>query len=321
MELSPQGLPIIDLAPTTSKGSESSLTDLATHIADACESTGCFYIKNHGIDHSLINNFFRDQKTFFRQPLDYKLKYKVEGSLDRGYFPFETQNVNAFMGRPNLPNDPVEKLGFGPTFRSYPMAENIFPDIPPTLKETAEKYFLAFENLANTMLRVFALAVKAPDENYFYRNCHDGPHSLKGNFYPSYSKPKPNQDDRFAAHTDITAFTILATDDCPKALQVKDVKGEWIYADPVRGALFVNLGDVMQRWTNDRWKATEHKVVWPKGDHVPDRQSIVFFVLMNPDAIVECVPSCIREGSKAKYESITYRDFFEGPMRALRLEY
>lgn len=322
MELSPQGLPIIDLAPVSNDNANSMLDFVAAQVASACEAAGCFYIKNHSIDYSLIDNTFNDFRLFFAQPLDYKMKYKLlDAKLERGYFSFETQNVNAYMGRLNLPNDPVERFAFGPPYQLQPpAAENIYPDLPPSLKMNTINYFMAFKKLSDKLMHIFSLAAKAP-EDYFYQNCLNGPHGMKCNFYPANSTPKPNQLDRFAAHTDITPFTILATDNCPGSLKVKNAQGEWVFADPVTDALFVNLGDVMQRWTNDKWKATEHKVVWSDRDKIEDRLAIPFFVAMNPNAKMECLPSFVPKGEKPKYEPVSISEYVSEPMNKLSSGY
>jgi hypothetical protein len=121
MELSSSGIPIVDL-------SFSEPSQVAQHVSKACKDAGCFYIRNHGVDLQLIENTFHDLRTFFEQPIDYKMKFlDPNQNVDRGYQQFETQNVNAFMGRLGLPNDPVEKFSFGP-----PPGRVFIYDIPST---------------------------------------------------------------------------------------------------------------------------------------------------------------------------------------------
>jgi len=164
-------------------------------------------------------------------------------------------------------------------------------------------------------MNVLSLAADAPRANYFEELCQRGRHGTRANFYPGNAKPRPNQEDRFAVHTDITLFTILTSDNTPGSLEVKTSRGEWVFADPVPNTLFVNLGDVMQRCTNDKWQATEHKVVWRENE-IEDRISLIFFVNMNPDAHLECLSSFVPVGEKPKYEPIPYFEFISKKVAA-----
>lgn len=325
MDLSAQALPIIDLSSvtTTSSKDNSSYEYLAKQIATACEAAGCFYMKNHGVDSDVIQNAFDDLRHFFGQSADYKLRFvDPNGNLDRGYEPFETRNVNAFMGRFGLPNDPVEKYAFGapPTF-FRPVPENIWPDVPPMLKRNVELYYDQMRILAERLMRLFSVAAQAPTADFFYDQCHQGEHILRANFYPKADRQGTSQSTRFGEHTDSTPFTILATDDTPGSLQVKNADGLWVHADPVPGTMFVNLGDFMALWTNDKWKATVHKVVWPEKGIAADRLSLVYFLLVDPETVVECLPSCVGQGATPKYRPTSHADYVNARMARLAGRY
>ena len=173
--------------------------------------------------------------------------------------------------------------------------------------------------LAERLFQIFAIAANAPSKDFFLEKCIEGEHIMRPNFYPKISTPKPHQDTRYAAHTDSTPFTILAMDDCPNALQIQNSKGEWTYADPMKGAFFLILGDILAMWTNDKWKATVHRVVWPPKEQ--ERLSIAYFVVMNPDAVVECLESCLGPDETPKYANISYKEYVTARMNRLEGKY
>lgn len=313
MELTSEGLPVIDLSEQQPK------EVIAEHIANACKTGGCFYVKNHGVDDAVLQRTFADLRTFFAQPAEYKAQFvNSSGNYERGYNPFATSNVNAFMGNFGLPNDAVEKFAFGPPDGFVrPVPANIWPDVPGSLQTTVQEYFGQVTKLAEQLMRLFSIAARAPSENFFLQHCKEGEHSLKANFYRRGVSREANEGTRFGEHTDSTPITILSMDQTKKALQVVNAAGEWVYANPVPNTMFVNVGDFMAIWTNDKWKATVHRVLWPEfGDGEPEdgRLSLAFFVLLNPGAVAECLESCIDEGENPKYAPTNYVDYLNARM-------
>ena len=112
---------------------------------------------------------------------------------------------------------------------------------------------------------------------------------------------------RAGAHTDYGCMTILRTEDAPGGLQVQTRGGEWVDVQAVPGSFVVNLGDMMARWTNDRWPATLHRVAVPSPDRAlgSRRLTLVFFHDPRADAVVECIPSCADKAHPPQYEPIT----------------
>jgi isopenicillin N synthase-like dioxygenase len=263
-------IPLIDLGPFTIPGyTKSTKDDVLREVARACETVGCFYLQNHGIDRQLIKNVISDLRAFFDQSPAYKLKYiDPLGDVNRGYVGFEQQNLNAFMGRQGMPNDPLEKYLLSPPRSDVTkVAEDLWPDHPSTFKANISQYYNSLRKLSEMLLRVFSLALNVPGyEDFFYRQCAEADTCrLKNHLYPPNGKKKENQYDRFPEHTDSTPFALLSTDACKGALQVLDERdGKWIVADSMEDTLILNLGDSMARWTNDRWKAPVHKVAWPR---------------------------------------------------------
>jgi isopenicillin N synthase-like dioxygenase len=106
-------------------------------------------------------------------------------------------------------------------------------------------------------------------------------------------------------------MTILRTEDAPGGLQVQTRAGEWLDVQAVPGSFVVNLGDMMARWTNDRWAATLHRVAVPPADRTARsrRQTIVFFHDPRANAVIECIPSCTDAGDPPRYESVTALEY------------
>lgn len=319
-ELTP--LPVIDLGPFTIPGyTASTKEDVLKQVAEVCETLGCFYLKNHGVDHDLIKNTIKDLRSFFALPADYKQKFVDPlGDVNRGYVPSEGQNLNRFMGREGLPNDPVEKyLCAPPQSDVTKVVEHLWPDQPPSFKSNVMKYFDSMKQLGTILMHVFSQAMQAPGyEDFVYRQCASGEHRLKMHLYGQKAAMKPGQVDRFPEHTDSVPFAILIPDACRGELKVLDDRDKkWISVTPIENMYVVNLGDSMARWTNGRWKAPVHKVTWPETDQEPGRVTLVYLTHARPDSMLEAIPAFVPEGQKPKYEPISYIDYVGRKVKAL----
>lgn len=126
---------------------------------------------------------------------------------------------------------------------------------------------------------------------------------------------------RINAHSDFGTLTLLFQDSIG-GLEVEDPHQPGIFrpVQPVEDAVLVNVGDLMARWSNDRWKSTLHRVVSPPaqgGDLVPDRYSVPFFATADPDTLIEALPGCWSEDNPKKYESVTAWRYVQMRMAAL----
>ena len=120
-------------------------------------------------------------------------------------------------------------------------------------------------------------------------------------YYPDQCQaPAPGQL-RAGAHTDFDTMTILRPDDAPGGLQIKADNGDWSEIKAPPGAFVVNIGDIMARWTNDRFRSTMHRVVNRTG---AERYSIPYFAIPDFDAVIECLPTCVGPESPVKYEPL-----------------
>jgi isopenicillin N synthase-like dioxygenase len=120
---------------------------------------------------------------------------------------------------------------------------------------------------------------------------------------------------RSGAHTDYGTLTFIRGDDTPGGLQVKHRNGDWIEVHPDPKAFVCNIGDLMARWSNDRWVSTLHRVAVPPPEAAPkDRISLVFFQIPNHDATISCIESCVAPGGTAKHQPIKCSDHYLGKL-------
>ncbi|KAG2312007.1 hypothetical protein Bca4012_026532 [Brassica carinata] len=294
-------LTCIDLA-------NSDLHQSAVLLKQACSDSGFFYVINHGISKELNDQAFEQSKKFFALPLEEKMKV-LRNEKFRGYAPLCDQLLD--------PNNQVRgdyKEGFtigteGPKngpFRDKPLySPNIWPnpDVLPGWRETMEKYYQEALRVCKSIARIMALALDL-HVNYF-----DAPEML-GNpiadmilfHYEGVSNPSKGIY-ACGAHCDFGMLSLLATDDV-MGLQIckdKDLKPQkWEYVPSIKGAYIVNLGNLLERWSNGFFKSTLHRVL----GNGQDRYSIPFFVKPSHDSIIECLPTCHSEDNPPKYPAI-----------------
>ena len=289
---------------------------IAGEVARTCEATGFLIITGHGFPLELLERAKRELYGFFDLPESTKNRWHPSGpSKQRGYHGFATRGLAYTLGQ-KTPPDLRESIFLGPVddhrahYAGLPeaatsYAPNLIPDEPPGLATTLVALYRAYEALAHRMMRVFAAALRLPegffdgtlDRHFSIMSCHH---------YPVLKEPPLPGQLRTGAHTDYGAMTILAATDAQGGLEVRLPGGSWSAVQPGTGEFVVNLGDMMARWTNDRWASTLHRVVNPPlGAPQSRRLSIGMFVHPNYDQRIECVPTCRAPGEKARYETIT----------------
>jgi isopenicillin N synthase-like dioxygenase len=311
----PSGIPVIDIGPFRA-GSEAGKEAVARAVAEACEKVGFFCITNHGIPEADFVNAFKVSRDFFDMPIEAKRRYAPVGEVaPRGYAAMETKGLAATLDAA-VPKDLREQMMLGtlapmpPSYAALPgaagcYAPNIWPEEPAAYRDIFTTLYWRCETLAETLMRIFALGLGLP-EGYFADKIDHHFSVLGSNHYPELDHdPLPGQL-RTGAHTDFGSLTILAPTAAQGGLQVKMADGRWLDVEPIPGCLIINLGDMMARWTNDRWKSTLHRVVNPpEGAGARSRrQSIAFFCHPNYDAEIECIPTCMSPGVPAKYPPI-----------------
>jgi isopenicillin N synthase-like dioxygenase len=273
-------------------------------------SSGFALIAGHGIDAALLDAIYDHAQAFFARPLEEKLQLSFpERGRGQGYLPLRSEVVGSGRDADALP-DLCESLTFAnPRFDRGPAGNdldarlyraNIWPDDMPGFRQTVEAYFAAGRTLALNLMRLSAVALDLPPSHFapFFDRMEL---NLRCVLYPDPPQVPREHELRYGPHTDFSGFTILRQDGAPGGLQVKS-GADWIDVAPVPGTLVINAGDLIQRWTNDRWISNVHRVVNPPRGRTAGtrRLSIVLFTGPNSDAQIACLPGC----GAAKYPPI-----------------
>ena len=253
---------------------------------------------------------------FFDLPLAEKLATRSgDPGIPRGYSALASKSLGRTYGL-DTPPDLREQFFVGPLedwaaqFRSFPgaakvYAPNVWPARPAGFREVFTELYRAQERLARELMRIFALALGLP-EAWFDDTIDRHFSTCPSNLYPEPAgEPLPGQL-RAGPHTDFGSLTILAVNDAPGGLQIQLADGTWQDVSPAPGQFVVNLGDMMGRWTNDRWRSTVHRVVNPPHEQMTGsrRQTVGFFLHPNYDARVECLPTCTDADHPPRYAPI-----------------
>jgi isopenicillin N synthase-like dioxygenase len=292
--MSPLSLPQIDISsflPSTPPDLQARMA-CAKEIFDACSSTGFFYLTNHGIPASQTDAILSLGRDFFLNSSEEEkaaiMRQKVgvgDGDGARGWQPVLD---NVTKGKRDWQEavdfyrnwDEVES-GNGPPYEIL-KGKNRWPQRPEQLKETYELYVENMLQLGEAVLRAMGAALGRDHEEIFVRHTRTSFWGMRLIGYAplptSASSMNGNEEAGISCgeHTDYGCVTLLLTDSTKGALQVKSPSepNTWINADPIPGAFVINIGDMMERWTNGLWKSTTHKVVhW--GDAF--RVSVPFF--------------------------------------------
>jgi len=312
-------VPAIDIAPFGPGENRAGPTERASVVQAvnaACTAIGFFTITGHGVPAALVDRLLETSRAFFDLPLlDKQRVARPRPEQSRGYIALGAENLSYSRGDAST-TDLKEFFAIGPVdvpdeayYRrpeAYPsFAPNLWPEQPAALQEVWTEYYRTMEELAASLMRLFALALGLPEE--FFRDKTDRHISgIRANHYPEQVEPPAPGQIRAGAHTDYGAVTILLPDHVP-GLQVLDRRGAWVDVIAPPGTFVCNIGDLMQHWTNDRWISTTHRVVNPPREAAAGnrRLSIPFFHQPNYDALIECLPTCCGPDNPPRYEPVT----------------
>ncbi len=276
---------------------------------------GFFQVTDHGIPDSTADACWQIAREFFDLPLERKLEVEREPGGLYGYFPMRAESLAASLGTV-APGDLKESFNMGPGERpAHPPADdtevslfavNRWPDALPEFRAAWEAHYAELSALAARLMRMFALGLDLPAD-YFDGAIDLSPSALRAINYPEQTQTPDEGQLRAGAHTDYGTLTILRQELGRGGLQVRDDRSaSWVDVPPIEDALVINIGDLMARWTNDRWTSTLHRVINPEAAaHLTTRrQSMPFFHNANYSARVECLPSCRVDGEEPKYAPV-----------------
>lgn len=250
-------IPVIDISHLRSEDPSAQM-EVAVKIGQAAREVGFIYISGHGIDERLFADLLAATKRFFALPLEEKMRVYISNSRNhRGYVPegeevFATQSKDkkeAFDLGLDLPADDPDYLAGNPL-----LGPNQWPALPG-FKEAVGAYYDAVFNLGRTLMHGFALSI-GERADFFDRFITKPPSQLRLIHYPFDAAAVDTMG--IGAHTDYECFTLLRT--TAPGLEVMNGNGTWIDAPPLPGAYVVNIGDMMEIWTNGAFVATSHRV-------------------------------------------------------------
>ena len=321
----PSSLPIVDISPFISNNASSILrSECVSRLSSACRDVGFFYLTGHSIPPSTTDNVLSLARKFFLEtPESGKNRIKRKepneeyGDGARGYQCLGenvTAGIRDFHEAIDFYREEPEHLQRGPPYELL-KGRNLWPQYPPQLEAVYRDYIDEIKLVATAVVRAMGAALDLGEfEEVFVEATRKSFWVMRMIGYPplpktngeAHTTSEVDDDQSCGTHTDYGCVTLLLADDTKGALQVRARDGTWIAADPLPGAFVVNIGDMMERWTNGLWKSTEHRVVH-HGDNF--RVSVPFFLEPNWDARAAPLQKCVeRTGGKKKYEEVCFGD-------------
>lgn len=308
-DVSASEIPVIDIAPLR-YGNLRARQRLADEIARACREVGFFYITGHGVAQSLIDDAFAQNRAFFDQPFEERMKSAATRNHWRGYVPSKLEgeggaiggSIQTFRLMLDLPADDPDVR------RGKPMhLPNRWADHLPGFNETVKNYMQEMHVLSALLRRAFALGLGMAEE--WFEPFYTRPLIQQSLLYYRPPKSQRPEDLEIGAgeHCDTGAFTILMQD-AVGGLEVGHLEHEWISAPPIRGAFVINIGDMMMRWTNGQFRSTPHRVV---NRAQQARYSMPYFANPDFDSIIAPIPSLVTPGNDAAWPPLHFGQFMD----------
>ena len=312
------GIPSVDLARFVS-GDENERAAFVQELGKAYEDVGFVAVVNHGVDEGLVKRFYDLVQAFFALPEDVKKKYEIPGLFgQRGYTSFGREHAKG-SDAPDL----KEFYQIGQTVTDDDPVKEEYPDnVPvkefPEFLETGVRLFKNFEESGTQLLRAIALFLGL-DEQYFDQWVHNGNSILRAIHYPPITS-EPKSSIRAEQHEDINLITLLVGASA-EGLQVQTLDGRWVDVMAPEGYIVVNVGDMLQRLTNQRLRSTTHRVVNPPRERWhTHRYSIPFFLHPRSNMPLNVLESCITDSQPKAFEDITAGEYLDERLREIGLK-
>jgi isopenicillin N synthase-like dioxygenase len=312
------GIPVVDLADFLS-GDPGRKKSFVNQLGKAYEEVGFVAVKNHGISDELIKDLYKYVHDFFSLPSAEKRKYEIPGLAgQRGYTSFGKEHAKGSdapdlkeffqFGQTVEDNDPIKS--------EYP--ENVTVKEVPPFTPTLLKAYKAFEKSGRALLRAIAIYLEL-DENYFEPHVHNGNSILRAIHYPPITH-EPKSAIRAEQHEDINLITLLVGASAD-GLQILTRQNEWVGVTSLPEQIVVNVGDMLQRLTNNKLKSTTHRVVNPPREMWnTSRFSIPFFLHPKGNMSLACLEGCIDEQHPKQYPDATAGEYLDERLKEIGLK-
>lgn len=292
--------------------------DFIEQLGAAYEDVGFVAVKNHGISGELIEDLYRYVQEFFSLPLEKKDGYELpELAGQRGYTSFGKEHAKG-SDAPDL----KEFFQYGQTPRESYMDEEYPPNVRvaeiPLFDETFAAAYRAFEKSGRSILQAIAIYLKL-DEHYFDDYIFNGNSILRAIHYPPITA-EPKSAIRAEQHEDINLITLLVGASAD-GLQILSRQNEWVPVTSLPDQIVVNVGDMLQRLTNNKLRSTTHRVVNPaKSLWHTSRFSIPFFLHPKSAMSLQCLDMCIDDEHKKAYHDVTAGEYLDERLREIGLK-
>lgn len=316
--MSKRAIPLVDLAKFVS-GDETQRAEFVNELGDAFHNVGFVGVVNHGIPKQLIEDFYKYAYEFFRLPTEVKQKYEIKDLAgQRGYTSFGKEHAK----QSNV-GDLKEFFQIGQTVSATHVNKSMYPDNVSVAEvelfaQTGNELYRAFEQSGAALLEAIGIHLGL-GADYFTDKIHEGNSILRAIHYPPITQ-EPASAIRAEQHEDINLITLLVGASAG-GLQVLNMNNEWLDALPGEDEIVVNVGDMLQRLTNNYLKSTTHRVVNPPRElwHTP-RLSIPFFLHPKHDMDLTCLADCITDDNPLQYEPITAGEYLDERLREIGLK-
>lgn len=311
-------VPVVNLQDYIS-GDSSKKASFVQALGKAYETLGFVAVEGHGIPDNTISDFYKLIEQFFALPLENKLKYEVpEFAGQRGYTSFGREKAK----QSEVP-DLKEFWQIGQYVEGEIMPEADYPDNMDVAElddfdAVGKDLYKSFEKAGAHLLRAIANYLEI-EENYFAPKIKNGNSILRAIHYPPISN-EPKSALRAEQHEDINLITLLVGASAD-GLQLLTREGNWVDVKAGPGQIVVNVGDMLQRLTNNVLRSTTHRVVNPPRElwHT-HRYSIPFFLHPRSEMSLNCLENCITENNPIAFEPITAGEYLDERLREIGLK-
>jgi isopenicillin N synthase-like dioxygenase len=310
-------IPSVDLADFLS-GDPVKKSDFVQKLGKAYEEVGFVAVKNHGVPDNLIADLYQYVQEFFSLPLEKKKAYEIADLAgQRGYTSFgkehakgsDAPDLKEFFQYGQVPRDNYKE-------EEYP--NNVKVSEVTDFNRTFDDAYRGFEKSGTALLQAIALYLGL-DEHYFDGFVHNGNSILRAIHYPPITH-EPASAIRAEQHEDINLITLLVGASAD-GLEILSKNGEWVAVTSLPEQIVVNVGDMLQRFTNNKLISTTHRVVNPKRElwHT-SRFSIPFFLHPRSSMSLKCLDSCVDEAHPIAYEDATAGEYLDERLREIELK-
>ncbi len=316
--MSKRNIPVVDLEHFI-HGSPAVRKDFVAELGKAFHEVGFVGVVNHGVPAQLVEDFYASAKRFFGLNVDVKRNYEIAGLAgQRGYTSFGKEHAK----QSNVA-DLKEFFQIGQTVAADHPLKSQYPDNVAVAEEPdffrlGNELYQSFEKSGGALLEAIAIYLDL-GADYFTNHIEKGNSILRAIHYPPI-RQEPKSAIRAEQHEDINLITLLVGASAG-GLQLQNMDGEWLPIMPEEGEIVVNVGDMLQRLTNNYLKSTTHRVVNPPKElwHMP-RLSIPFFLHPKGDMDLTCLEKCVTAENPIAYEPITAGGYLDERLREIGLK-